>query len=148
MRRRLNEMERVNPNPRIVALLNYALDEVMAKLFRKDEYAEWLGWATSWKNGRRSPQACVDISHFCSSHKGWGMDKNGVDPIWHALGQLAWGAKEACYSAPTSGWLVIRYVADAMTTFGIAYPNNGSALIEPPTLDETARHVEAIEYGG
>lgn len=133
----MKDLDRISPNPKIVALLDYALDEVTARLSRKGEYAEWLAWAAEWKKGRRSPQACVDISHFCSDHpdhKGWGIDGRATDPVWHTLGQLAWGAKEACYSAPTSGWLVIRYIADAMTAFGVAYPNNAPAL-NPPTIE-------------
>lgn len=129
------EMLRVSPNPRVVALLDYAIDEISPKV-SKPEYAEWLAWAAMWRAGRHSPQACVDISHFCSSHKGWGIDGNSTTPIWHTLGQLAWGAKEACYSAPTSGWMVIRYIADAMVTFGIAFPDRGVAALEPPTIDE------------
>jgi hypothetical protein len=129
------EMMRINPNPRVVALLDYAIDKVTEHLFRKPEYTEWFGWADSWKAGRRSPQACVDIAHFCFSHKGWGMDGKGTDPVWHTLGQLAWGGKEACYSHPTGAWLVIRYIADAMTAFGIAFPDDGIALLGPPTID-------------
>jgi hypothetical protein len=133
MQRALDEM-RPNPNPRIVALLDYALDEILPKL-HKDEYAEWIGWAASWKAGRRTPQTCVDIGHFCFSHKGWGLDGNAIEPVWHCLGQLAWAAKEACYSTPASGWLVIRYIADAMIAFGIAFPIEKFAVLEPPTLD-------------
>lgn len=93
-----------------------------------------LGWAASWKAGRRSPAACVNISHFCFKHKGWGIDGNGTDPVWHTLGQLAWGAKEACYNTPQSGWLTIRYIADAMVAFGIAFPDEGLAMLDPPTI--------------
>ena len=120
----------VNPNPRLVALMNYAIDEVTSRLRYREEYRDWLNWAAAWKDGQRSPQACVDISHRCSAQKN--------DPVWHTLGQLAWGAKEACYSAPTSGWLVIRYIADAMCAFGVAFPDTAATLLEPPTVDTTA----------
>ena len=55
----------INPNPRLVSLLNYALDEVAARLRHQDEFRDWLDWAAEWKGGQRSPQACVDISHRC-----------------------------------------------------------------------------------
>ncbi len=120
---------RVNPNPRLVAFINYAIDEVVAKLRYQDEFREWLDWAASWKYGERSPQACVDISHRCAKH----ARENPL--VWPSLGQLAWGAKEACYSAPTSGWLVIRYIADAMHAFGVSYSDKAATLLEPPTID-------------
>jgi hypothetical protein len=115
-------------------LVFYAIDEVTARLSRKGEFGEWLGWAKAWKDGRRSPQGCVDIAHFCFGHKGWGVDGSGTDPVWHTLGQLAWGAKEACYSTETGGWLVVRYIADAMVAFGIKYPDRMTAMLEPPTI--------------
>ncbi len=127
---------RINPNPRLVALLGYAIDEVASRLVLRGEYAEWLAWAASWKEGERSPGKCVDVAHRCFEHK--------EDPIWHTLGQLAWGAKEACYSTKTSGWLVIRYVADAMCAFGVAFPDNGMAELEPPNRIEDASRDCAI----
>lgn len=117
---------RIKPNPKLVALMDYAIDEVVARLHNKEEYREWLEWAAAWKGGQRSPQACVDISHLAQSN---------YEIIGPSLSQLAWGAKEACYSAPTSGWLVIRYIADAMHAFGVAFPENGTKLLEPPTVD-------------
>jgi hypothetical protein len=120
---------RVNPNPRLVALMDYALDQVVAKLRYQDEFREWLEWAADWKREQRSPQACVDISHHCRER----AKETGL--VWPSLAQLAWGAKEACYSAPTSGWLVIRYIADAMCAFGIAFPDKTAVLLEPPTID-------------
>jgi len=131
----MHDIERVNPNPRLVWFMNYAIDEVTTRLDKKGEYSEWLGWASSWKAGKRSPQACVDISHFCfdhPDHKGWGLDGKATNPIWHTLGQLAWGAKEACYDTPKSGWLVVRYIADAMVAFGVAFPDEGLPMLEPP----------------
>lgn len=132
----------INPNPRLVALMNYALDEVVAKLRYREEHREWLEWAAAWKAGQRSPQACVSISHKMTSHK----DEFGqACPVRHTLGQLAWGAKEACYSHPQAGWLVVRDIADAMHVFGVAYSDKAAAvLLEPPTiegdpLDELAR---------
>lgn len=116
----------VNPNPRLVALMNYAISEVSSRLHHKQEYREWLDWAATWKDGQRSPQACVEISHRC----GVGERKGSL--VWPTLGQLAWGAKEACYTTPTSGWLVIRYIADAMCAFGVAFPYDAAALLEPP----------------
>lgn len=126
---------RVNPNPRLVWLLNYAMDEIIHKLDKKDEYLEWLNWASAWKKGQRSPAECVRISHQCFDHKGWGVDGKSVGPIWHALGQIAWGAKEACYDVPQSGWLVVRYIADAMIAFGVAYPKDMTIFLEPPTIE-------------
>jgi hypothetical protein len=120
--RRPVDVVRVNPNPRIVWLLNYALDEIILRLSGKDEYAIWFTWAASWKSGQRRPGACVSIAEECFDHKGWGLNGEGTDPVWHTLGQLAWGAKEACYDTPNSGWLVIRYIADAMVAFGVAFP--------------------------
>lgn len=119
---------RVNPNPRLVWLMNYALDEVVAKLHDQSEFREWLEWAAAWKDGQRSPQACVDISQHCREQ----ARLNGL--VWPTLAQLAWGAKEACYSAPTSGWLVIGCVADAMHAFGVAFPDKAATLLEPPTI--------------
>jgi len=130
---RETDLMRPNPNPRIVALLDYALDEVTARLTRKSEFGDWLEWSASWKAGRRAPQSCVEVAHRCFEHKDWGIDGSQTDPIWHSLGQLAWGAKEACYSTPTSGWLVIRYIADAMIAFGIAFPEKGMLALERPT---------------
>lgn len=124
---------RVNPNPRLVWLMDYALGEVSTKLRGQVEFSEWLEWAQAWKDGQHSPQACVDISHQCRK----GERRDSI--IWPTLGQLSWGAKEACYSTPTSGWLVIRYIADAMHAFGVAFPDNAAPLIEPPSSDLTWR---------
>lgn len=124
---------RVNPNPRLVALMDFAIDEIVAKIRYQDEFAEWLAWAADWKSGKRAPQACVDISHRCRE----GDRKNNL--VWPTLAQLSWGAKEACYSAPTSGWLVVRYIADAMHNFGIAYPDR---LLEPPTINAESNRLE------
>lgn len=140
MRKAMDEM-RPNPNPRIVALLNFAIDEIMPKLstpFYQEHSGKWLEWAAKWKAGQRSPAACVEIARWCFGHKGWGVDEKATDPVSHALGQLAWGAKEACYSTPTSGWLVIRYIADAMVAFGITFPTKRLTVLEPPTLEEIA----------
>ena len=114
---------RVNPNPRLVALLNYAIDEVSARLHGA-EYGDWLAWAASWKVGERVPGKCVDVANRCFAHKD--------QLIWHTLGQLAWGGKEACYSTKTGGWLVIRYIADAMCAFGVAFPDKVAVLLEAP----------------
>jgi len=126
---------RINPNPRLVGLLNYAIEQVRQHLY-DGKYRPWVEWADEWLAGRRSPQECVRISHECFSHKGAGMTGEATDPVWHALGQLAWGAKEACYSEPKSGWLVIRYIADAMVAFGIAFPDK---LLLAAPQDETDR---------
>jgi hypothetical protein len=64
---------------------------------------DWLNWAYRWLEGVRSPAACVDVAHrVCSG-----------------LGQIAWAAKESCYDTPQSGWLVMRYIADAMLSLGL-----------------------------
>lgn len=120
----------INPNPRLVWLMNYAIDEIVVKLSWQDRFEVWLTWAASWKAGERSPGICVDVAHRCFAHKG--------DPAWHCLGQLAWGAKEACYDNPTSGWLVIRYIADAMVAFGLAFPTTA----EIPLLDASVSAIE------
>ena len=147
MKKALDEM-RPNPNPRIVALLSYAIDEILPRLstpFYKEHSGKWLEWAVAWQAGHRSPQNCVDVAHWCFAQKGRGLDGQATDPVSHALGQLAWGAKEACYNAPTSGWLVIRYIADAMVSFGVAFPADGLNALEPPTLDlENSRPGERL----
>jgi hypothetical protein len=127
----------INPNPRIVALLDYAIDQIVAQLaWKSARYeSEWFVWASEWKEGQRSPARCVDVAHKCFDHRGWGMDGKATDPVHHTLGQLAWGGKEACYSTPASGWLVIRYIADAMTAFGIAFPDEGVPMLTPPSVD-------------
>jgi len=122
----------IKPNPRLVWLVSYAIDEVSSRLSDKQEYREWLDWASRWKEGHRVPQACVDISRLCGDHKD--------HLIWHTLSQLSWGAKEACYSTPTSGWLVIRYIADAMVAFGVAFPDQEiGTLLLPPSSAETIK---------
>lgn len=120
----------VKPNPRMVWLINYAIDEIVHRLERKSEYHEWLGWAASWKAGVRSPSACVSVANNCFEDK--------ENPIRICLGQLAWGAKEACYDAPKSGWLVIRYIADAMIAFGAEFPDNFRDGLPPPIVDGEA----------
>lgn len=115
-----DRLSRPNPNPRIVELLNYALAEVVLRL-RGDEYADWLSWAAAWKAGGRFPVTCVDVAHRCFEHK--------EDVVWHALGQLAWAGKEACYDGPKSGWLVIRYIADAMVAFGVTFPSDTTFIL-------------------
>ena len=122
---------RINPNPRLVWLLNYAIGEIEPRLWRKDEYSDWLSWAVSWKNGEHSPAKCVNVANRCFEHKD--------NPIFHCLGQLAWGAKEACYDVPQTGWLVVRYIADAMVAFGVAYPKDAGIFLDPPTIDISAR---------
>lgn len=134
VREREMDHYRVNPNPRLVALLNFALAEVISKL-HGPKYAAWIEWAQAWDNGERQPGRCVDIAHKCFAHKIPGLNGERIDPLWHTLGQLAWGAKEACYTTPTSGWLVIRYIADAMTAFGIAFPENLLLRLSPPIED-------------
>lgn len=131
----VGEVAEVNPDPRTVALISYAVEQVESHLHQKEEYGEWLEWAASWKSGKHSPGTCVDAANLCFAHKGWGIDGKGTHPIWHTLGQLCWGAKEACYSTPKSGWLVIRYIADAMVAFGIAFPENGLRLLDAPMID-------------
>ena len=127
---------RVEPDRRLVFLISYAIDQVTPKLRDRKQWAPWLEWADSWKSGRHSPAACVSVAHQCFENKG--------NPIGHTLGQIAWGAKEACYSTPKSGWLVIRYIADAMVAFSVAYPEQGVPLLDPPTIDGTAREIKAV----
>lgn len=123
----MTEISRIDPNPRIVWLMDYALDAIIPRLRGQigNDFAPWIEWAKAWRAGQRSPQRCVDVAHECFARK-------DDDPLAHTLGQLAWGAKEACYSSPTSGWLVIRYIADAMVAFGIAYPDDHSLMLGPP----------------
>jgi hypothetical protein len=130
---------RPNPDPRIVAMLDFAIEQIIPRLstpFHREHSGKWLEWAIDWRAGRRrSPQTCVDIARWCFDQKGWGIDGKSTDPVSHALGQLAWGAKESCYSTKQSAWLVIRYIADAMVAFGIAFPEKGMALLERPTIE-------------
>jgi hypothetical protein len=118
---------RINPNPKIVALINYAIAQVNARLSSREEFSLWLSWAKHWADGERSPASCVETAHRCFEHKGY--------PTWHCLGQLAWAAKESCYDTPKSGWLVVRYVADAMIAFGAAFPTDNT-LLESPSIVE------------
>jgi hypothetical protein len=126
---KVREIAQIDPDPRFVYLLNFAIDAVTEKLHWRDEYAAWLGWAASWKDGDRSPQSCVDIANKCFANRG--------DPVRHALGQLAWAAKECCYSTEQSGWLVIRYIADAMIAFGIAFPDKMPRILDGPDIEFT-----------
>lgn len=133
MKKDLDDM-RPNPNPQLIALMDYAIEQIEAHLSRdtKEQYRDWMEWAESWKRGKRATQACVDVAHRCFANK--------ECPVGHTLGQLAWGAKEACYSGGTSGWLVVRYIADAMHAFGIAFPEKGPLRLEAPTLDGESVH--------
>lgn len=124
-------IEQINPNPKLVALINFAINETVVRLsspWQREEYANWLIWAQSWKAGERQPQACVDIASHCFKQK--------EQLVNHSLGQIAWGAKEACYSTPVSGWYVVRYIADAMIAFGVAFPEQAK-LIDPPTINSS-----------
>lgn len=109
------------PDPKLVALMDFAINQVSPRLIGA-EYGFWVAWAQDWLSGRRSPAMCVQIARDC-------FDKTDDGPIWHALGQLCWAAKEACYSAKQSHWLVIRYVADAMIAFGVTFPQRGPFAI-------------------
>ena len=144
-RRKAIEEMTPNPNPRIVALLDFALSEVIEQLGRKNEYADWLAWAREWRAGDHyRPRRCVNVAHRCFEHKGWGLDGKATNPVWHALGQLAWGAKEACYNAPKSGWLTLRYIADAMIAFGIAFPDRPLLALDRPNFDADAQEVRLL----
>jgi hypothetical protein len=121
----------INPNQRLVRLLNFALDGVIEKICHQPKYEKWLKWASEWKSGQYSPQQCVDISHLCRD----GRDKIDL-MVWGPLAQLAWAAKEACYSTPKGGWYVLFYIADAMIAFGVAFPDDTSLLrLDAPTED-------------
>jgi hypothetical protein len=127
----------VNPNPRIVALMDYALDQITTTLYHKEKYPQWLEWAAGWKKGERLPAKCVRVARIY-------LDERHGNPVKHCLGQLCWAAKEACYNLPNSGWLVIRYIADAMVAFGIAFPDSSVNLLPPPSFDgeaEPMRHL-------
>lgn len=113
-----DKVERIQPDPKMVHLIDCAIDEVNGRISGRDGFSVWHEWAAEWKAGRHSPAACVEASHACS--------RAG----WEPLGQIAWAAKEACYSTATSPWLVIRYVADAMFAFGVKYPDS-ARLLEP-----------------
>lgn len=130
MRKQIDAMT-PNPNPRIVALMDYAIDQISPRLSNNEKYDEWIGWAARWRSGERSPADCVNVANVC-------FRRNEDDPLamWHTLGQLAWGAKEACYSSPKSGWLTVRYIADAMVAFGATFPVDGAEL-EAPTIDNS-----------
>ena len=122
---------RVNPDPRLESLINYALKAILPKL-PGHEYDFWREWALQWIGGVRSPALCVEIGRQCFAKE--------EQLVWHTLGQLAWGAKEACYRLPQSGWLVIRYIGDAMADFGISFPDGpfliGSSVpVAAPAID-------------
>lgn len=104
-----------------VSVLREAQLLLAARLRKGNGHDDWLSWAASWAVGERSPGRCVDVGHECFSHKG--------DPVWHALGQLAWAAKEACYDTPKSGWLTVFYIADAMIAFGVAFPTDATTRL-------------------
>lgn len=124
---------------KLVAFVNYALEQVAARIGpQKTAAAFWLAWSDEWLAGRRSPAQCVDVAHQC-----FAMSDDG--PLWHALGQLSWGAKEACYSEKNSAWLVIRYVADAMVAFGVAFPERGQFLLsDGPTAQGKPSDTSAV----
>jgi hypothetical protein len=118
---------RMAPDARLVTLVSHACEQVIPMVRSMDQAAGWTDWAERWIAGDRQPGMCVSVAHDCfESHKR-GYLAGG------ALGQLAWAAKEACYETPTSPWLVIRYVADAMIAFGIAYPDRVEGLLPSPT---------------
>jgi hypothetical protein len=125
----MQEPARVDPDPRLVSLIDRALDEVLTRLYgdHLTRYAEWIAWARRWRAGEHSPAPCVAASHSAKD-----------DGIGKALGQLAWGAKEACYSTPKSGWLVIWYVADTMMFWGVAFPEDGELLLPAPNIVDAA----------
>lgn len=129
-RRKAYRVTQINPDPRFVWLMNFAIESIAAKLYSEDEYSAWLNWAATWRAGTRSPQACVAVAHKCFQHKN--------SPIWHTLGQLAWGARECCYSSPQSGWLVVRYIADAMIAFGVAFPDESVPALHSPAITSDA----------
>jgi hypothetical protein len=112
-RRAVPKAERIAPDPNLAALVSYACEQVAQRLAGQRRYADWLAWAARWQGGERSPSDCVAVGQECFARK---------DMVFPTLGQLCWAGKEACYSAPTSPWLVIRYVADAMLAFGVHYP--------------------------
>src|SRR5260370_42569550 len=120
---------RPRPDPKLVALVSWAIAAVARKVYAS-EYAPWLHWAGTWEKGKRNPCACVDMGEWCFSHRDPGKD-GGVGPAYHALGQIAWAAKEACYTTPQSGWLVVRYIGDARRAYGIGFPADGLALPSP-----------------
>lgn len=112
----------VNPDPRLTALVDMAIDEIVKRLSRPEDFEDWIAWAASWRVGRRSPAACVQAAYSVEA-------SNGL-PVSHTLMQIAWAGKEACYSVDVSPWLVIRYVADAMVAFGVPFPE-GRGLLSP-----------------
>jgi hypothetical protein len=120
----------VNPNPRLVGFINYAIENIMPLLSLGEEADFWRDWASSWVTGQRSPQTCVDVARKCFLHEDLAS--------WHTLGQISWAAKEACYNIPSGGWLVVRYIADAMIAFGIDF-TDGEQLIEAPLAQPMER---------
>jgi hypothetical protein len=136
MRKAMEDM-RPNPNPRVVALVDYAIDQIAPRLTHNEWYADWLAWAARWRSGERVPQDCVNAANACFEKR------DQINPLFHTLGQLAWGAKEACYTTSKGGWLTVRYIADAMVTFGVAFPEEGLAALEPPTKTVTPRSLDA-----
>jgi hypothetical protein len=133
-------MQKISPNPRLITLMEFALGETLQRLSHDKEFDFWREWAAAWVAGdqfERSPQRCVDVSLKCPPQ----------EIVWHTLGQLAWGAKEACYDTPTNGWLVIRYIADAMLAWGVHFPDEPILALEPPTSDMVEYTVKGIAHG-
>lgn len=130
----------IRPNPKLVALVTYACEHVAQRLLGQDAYAEWLAWELRWNNRTSNPGDCVAVAQGCFAHK------SGL--FFPTLGQLCWAGKEAFYSTDTGGWLVLRYVADAMATFAIAFPESGLPLLNDAREHSSPRQVSNPSPGG
>lgn len=113
------DVEQIRPDEQMCRLIDWAIDEAMLRLPDSACGPVWREWAQSWIQGERSPAACVFAAHKSSSL------------VASPLSQIAWGAKEACYTTPTSRWLVLRYVADAMAAIGAEFPDILSDGVAP-----------------
>lgn len=142
-RKSVHEIYRVDPYEPLVRLVSWAVSEVVETrhiLSSVEGSSEWMGWANSWLDGKRQPGDCVRIAGQCFDKAK--SNEHHAPHINHALGQLAWAAKEACYHTPQTGWLAVRYIADAMLVFGIACPDlclslgNVSIKSIPSKMDE------------
>lgn len=122
----MDDVIEIQPNANLVRIVSWAISVVQPKL--TDTAEPWRKWASAWLVGQRQPGACVNMARWCFSQH---------TELFHALAQIAWAAKEACYTTRQSPWLVLRYVGDAMIAFNVAFRDDVS-LMAPQLGEATA----------